>query len=64
MSKKQLKEGIIDNFVNKFLDSYKKGVSNHFLNQSKKQNPELHKRMDKINKDLEDLKKFLEKNSK
>ena len=64
MSKKQINEGLIDNFVNKFLDSYKKGLSKHFLNQSKKQNPELHKKMDKIDKDLEDLKQYLKKYSK
>ena len=61
MSKKQINEGIIDKFIDGLFNSYKRGLDKQFAKKSAKQDPELAKRIDNVNKDLDDLVKYLQK---
>ena len=61
MSKKQINEGIIDNFIDGLFNSYKRGLDKQFVKKSAQRNPELYKKIDKVNSDLDDLVKYLQK---
>ena len=57
MSKKPLKEGVFDRFVDAFFDSYKKGLDKQFIEKSKQRNPELAKKLAAVTKSLDDIAK-------
>ena len=61
MSKKQINEGIIDKFIDGLFNSYKRGLDKQFAQKAAKQNPELARKIDNFNKDMDDLVKHLKK---
>jgi len=59
MSKQKINEGIINKFIDGLFNSYKKGLDKQFAKKSAKRNPQLAKKIDKVNNDLDDLVKYL-----
>lgn len=61
MKKKKLNEGPITRFIGGFLDSIYKGTEKRFMDRASKRlkNPEISKRMLKIDKEIKDLEDFI-----
>jgi hypothetical protein len=61
MSKQKINEGLVTRFVGSFLDSISKGTQKRFMDQAAKRlkNPEVEKKMSKIDKEIKDLQDFI-----
>jgi len=61
MKKKNINEGPIAKFIGGFLDSIHKGTQKRFMDRasSRLKNPEVSKRMLKIDKEIKDLEDFI-----
>jgi len=61
MKKKNINEGPITKFIGGFLDSIYKGTQKRFMDRasSRLKNPEVSKRMLKIDKEIKDLEDFI-----
>ena len=62
MPKYVVKEGILDKFINSFFDSYKKNRMNQMKSKLSK-DPKLKKLVDDAAKDMEAIKKHIQKNA-
>lgn len=61
MSKKQINEGIIDKFIDSLFNSYKRGLDKQFAKTAAQKNPELAKKINNFNRDMDDLVNHLKK---
>jgi len=52
--KKPLIENIITDFIDKFFESYKKGITKQFIAASRKRDPELGDNLDKADQHIQD----------
>jgi hypothetical protein len=62
--KKPIKEGILNKFVDSFIDSYKRGLDKYFIEKSAERNPELAKALRDTSDSLADLQKVLDRINK
>lgn len=62
--KQPIKEGILNKFVDSFMDSYKRGLDKYFIEKSAERNPELAKALQNTSDTLDDLQKILDKINK
>jgi len=53
----------LDDFINNFFDRIKKRQANRIIARFKKSNPELSKKLDKIDKASQELADYIKKNS-
>ena len=56
-----LKEGIFDKFVDSLVDAYKKGIEDQFIEKSKKADPVLASKAQRVIDNLDELDRFLKK---
>jgi hypothetical protein len=54
VEKKQISEGIISKFIEKFFDSYKRGLEKQFIAASRQRDPELGDNLDKADQHIQD----------
>jgi phosphate uptake regulator len=60
MSNQRLNEGILNRFIDAFFDSYQRGLEKSFHDKVKKRDPELAKRVEKLDKELDELRQYLQ----
>jgi hypothetical protein len=58
---KKLNEGIVDEFIDSFFDSYKKGLDQQFINKTKERSPQLAKGLQDATEQMDDIVKYLQK---
>lgn len=52
-TKKLVKEGLLDRFIDSFFDAYKRGIDKQFVNKTRERDPELAKSLDNVVSELD-----------
>jgi hypothetical protein len=62
--KQPIKEGILNKFIDSFMDSYKRGLDKYFIEKSAQRNPELAQALKDTGDTLDRLQKVLDRINK